>query len=60
MYSANAVAWAGKGWCLAMQGKYNQGIECFENAISSEPDNLTALTGKASCLLENRKIMKNP
>ena len=52
MYSADATAWAGKGYCLAMQGKYNQGIECFENAISSKPDNLTALTGKASCLLE--------
>ena len=51
MCSANATAWAGKGHCLTEQGKYNQGIECFENAISSEPDNLTALTGKTLCLL---------
>jgi len=50
--NTNAIALAGKGYCLAMQGKYHQAIEYFENSLSTEPDNLTALTGKASCLLD--------
>ena len=59
MYSTNATAWTGKGYCLTAQSKYNQGIECFENSISIEPDSLKALFGKAVCLFKITKYKES-
>ncbi len=44
--------WSDQGFALALRGRNDEAVECFERALEVEPDNLIALNARARLLIE--------
>ena len=51
---SNSLAWIGKGTALLQLNRFNESMECFEQAFNLEPSK----DGKMYCLIVESQILK--